>query len=188
METSKSLFQLSLIFLSMNTIFSKTKINDLLILPVNSTKCAMLAKTCKIPLLIQNGIDIANLTYNQSTEEYFHIIRIEQCIENCNSSNATLNYTLNYILLNSIIVGKGSFSLKFKDDNSIIEHQVIVTSPERIVDKIHQAYIIIFQTVISVFMGLLIDMNTILKIIKIPTPVLIGVSLQYLGMPLVSLK
>ena len=66
-----------------------------------------------------------------------------------------------------------------------LKHEIIISSPQRLLDKIHMVYVIIFQTIVSIFMGLLIDVTTIVKIIKMPLPVVIGFVSQYILMPLV---
>jgi hypothetical protein len=68
-----------------------------------------------------------------------------------------------------------------------LKHDIIISSPQRILDKIHMIYVIIFQTIVSVFMGLLLDVKAIVKIIKMPIPVVIGFVSQYIFMPLVKL-
>jgi hypothetical protein len=67
-----------------------------------------------------------------------------------------------------------------------LKHDIIISSPQRILDKIHMIYVIIFQTIVSVFMGLLLDVKAIVKIIKMPIPVVIGFVSQYIFMPLVN--
>lgn len=67
-----------------------------------------------------------------------------------------------------------------------LKHDIIISSPQRILDKIHMIYVIIFQTIVSVFMGLLLDVKAIVKIIKMPIPVVIGFVSQYIFMPLLA--
>lgn len=69
-----------------------------------------------------------------------------------------------------------------------LEHRVIVTRPDRFIDTFQVVYIVIFSILISVIMGILLDVSTLIKIIKMPIPVLIGFISQYLVMPLVSFQ
>jgi hypothetical protein len=68
----------------------------------------------------------------------------------------------------------------------VLYHKVIISSPDRIIDKIQMIYVIFFSIVIAIIMGILIDLVTLFKIIKMPIAVLIGFIAQYLFMPLVS--
>ena len=43
-----------------------------------------------------------------------------------------------------------------------------------LIDIIHQVYIFIFSALIATIMGILLDVETIFKIVKIPIPVFIG--------------
>ena len=161
-------------------------INDLIVIPINSTRCPMYGKTCKIPVYFQNDVDII---FQSSDVRFFKYLKIEACNKTeykiWTFNMALSDYTLKCILIDSIIVGKGYILMKFGND-SLISHDVIITSPERIIDFVHQYFIIVFQTIISIFMGVLLDVETIIKIIKMPIPVLIGFITQYLGMPLVG--
>jgi hypothetical protein len=68
-----------------------------------------------------------------------------------------------------------------------LEHRVIVTRPERFIDTFQVIYIVVFSILISVIMGILLDVDTLVKIIKMPFPVFIGFISQYLFMPLVNI-
>ena len=154
---------------------------DSVMLKTNMTRCPMFSKFCKIPFCLKNNV---NYTLNVS-EEYFKFLKIEPCIteEEC-LQNQGLNCTLQNILIDPIIVGKGTIVIK-NQENIIQNYSVIVTSPQRKIDIFFQYYVIFFQAIISIFMGLLLDVKTLLKIIKMPIPVLIGILTQYVGMPLV---
>ena len=64
-------------------------------------------------------------------------------------------------------------------------HMVVVARPERFIDHILLVYVVFFSCVMSIIMGILLDIKTLLKIIQMPVPVLIGFCSQYLCMPLV---
>jgi hypothetical protein len=68
----------------------------------------------------------------------------------------------------------------------VIRHKVVITSPDRLIDTIQMIYVVFFSVVIAVIMGILIDLDTLIKIIKMPVAVIIGFVSQYLFMPLVS--
>lgn len=72
-------------------------------------------------------------------------------------------------------------SIRFK-----INHRIVITRPERFIDTFQMGYIVVFSILISVIMGILLDLNTLIKIIKMPFAVLIGFISQYFFMPMVS--
>ena len=69
---------------------------------------------------------------------------------------------------------------------STVRHKLVVTSPDRLIDTIQIVYVLFFSIVIAIVMGILIDLETLVKIIKMPVAVMIGFISQYLFMPLVS--
>ena len=158
--------------------------NVSIIFPNAPTQCPMYSKTCRILIYMQNETKIFS---NNSQENHFKFLGVEECQseDKCNES-IIMDLTPFFILIDAIIVGKENISIK-QGNNTINTHAVIITSPQRVIDLVHQFYIIIFQTIISAFMGLLLDVKTIVKIIKMPIPVLVGISTQYLGMPLVNI-
>ena len=134
--------------------------------------------------------------------KYFTFTKIETCDDrnieyllqnDCLLNNSTIDleekeyeYKRIFIIIKSIVVGKGRIGLEYNKTKDSVEFNVIITQPQRLIDMIHRLFIIVFQTLISTSMGLLIDVNTILKIIKMPKPVLIGFMTQYTCMPLVN--
>ena len=162
-------------------------INELVIIPKISTSCPMYGKSCEIPVYFQKDVEII---FQTSDNRFFKFLKIETCNktddlqDKFSNSSTSFAYTLKCILIDSIIVGKGSILIKY-DNDSMISHDVIIISPQRTIDFVQQYFIIVFQTIISIFMGVLLDLETIVKIIKMPIPVLIGFVCQYLGMPIV---
>ena len=65
-------------------------------------------------------------------------------------------------------------------------HTIVIARPERFIDHILLGYVVFFSVVMSIIMGILLDIKTLLKIIQMPIPVLIGFCSQYLCMPLVG--
>lgn len=75
-------------------------------------------------------------------------------------------------------------SFEFK--TNYLFHTIIVTTPERLVDKIQLVYVVFFSCVMSIIMGILLDTDSLIKIIKMPIAVIIGFLSQYVLMPLLS--
>jgi hypothetical protein len=121
------------------------------------------------------------------------IVGKTQIFLNYNFSNDnTHDSNNNNMIINGNFVTSEEDNYETANESSIVlttsyylKHDIIISSPQRLLDKIHMIYVIIFQTIVSVFMGLLLDVQAIIKIIKMPVPVLVGFVSQYLFMPLV---
>lgn len=72
------------------------------------------------------------------------------------------------------------------ESNRTVRHKFVISSPDRFIDTIQMAYVLFFSITIALIMGILIELETLIKIIKVPWSVLIGFVSQYLFMPLVS--
>ncbi len=148
------------------------KLNDFIV-NVNGTRYFSFIKL--------ESCDDENLEYLTEAECYVHSKNITHIL-------GDEEYKTFFIIIQSIVVGRGRISLENKKTNVTIENIIIITQPERIIDTIHRIFIIVFGTIIATSMGLLLDVETILKIIKMPKPVLIGFLTQYTCMPLVNCK
>ena len=115
--------------------------------------------------------------------------------QKCETSNADNNtcvlpdefkadYSL-YVI--KIIPGHfGAANIIFSKENKQVKHLVVITEPRRIIDLIFDVYIWVFQVVVSILMGCLLDWEILLNILKIPYPVLIGLCSQFILMPLLA--
>ena len=63
---------------------------------------------------------------------------------------------------------------------------VIVTSPRRIIDSVFDIYVWLLSIGLS-FMGVIVDREAFLKIIKMPKTIAIGFACQYLLIPIVNI-
>jgi hypothetical protein len=161
--------------------------------------CSMYANNfCKIPLLIREDIDLREikLASDQQSAKFYQLIKIEECdhdrilIDECRNEtfslvekNLTAHYKRAYIFVNAILVGRGFLFFNYSDIH--VRYPIVVSGPDRFIDRFQKVYVVIFQFVISLLMGLLIELKTVLKILKKPVPVLVGFFCQYLFMPLV---
>ncbi|CAF0971935.1 unnamed protein product [Adineta ricciae] len=79
----------------------------------------------------------------------------------------------------------------FYDDDSIASHSqvlnLLVSTPKRRIDTIFFITIPFMVTGISILMGILLDTNTILNILKKPVPLLVGFVAQYGLMPFLAM-
>ena len=178
-----------------STNLDNTKIKDL-----KTHRCPMLSRFCKFEISSSNKLNNTRLNFTDlivtvNGTKYFSFLKLEACGDqplhfltkkDCLDYTDDSNLSKIFIIIKSIVVGKGIIRVENKITKEIIDSSILITQPERLIDFIHRIFIIIFQTVISTSMGILIDVKTILKIIKLPKPVLIGFLTQYTCMPLVS--
>ena len=108
------------------------------------------------------------------------------------ADNAAVRLESILVVLDPKIVGKAHVDLKYTADradpksSSLFQLEVIVLRPNRFIDKFQDVYIIFFSVAIAICMGILLDPDALIKIIKMPVSVAIGFISQYLFMPLVS--
>jgi len=87
--------------------------------------------------------------------------------------------------LDANIIGKAKLEISVKENTQKYEQNVLIMQPMRLIDIIFTIYVWGFSLLISLLMGVMLDIHTLIKIIKIPIPVGIGLSCQYIIMPLV---
>jgi hypothetical protein len=166
--------------------------NDDIIFNSNKTSCAMYTDNCEVFLLVKNSIsDEINQDSLMSTNlRTFSIDSVElidttnvSIIQESSFENYTLdNYKIYLIKLKPGIVGFDYLVLI----KSNLSHYVVISEPRRVIDKIFDVYIKVFQVSISLLMGILLDMSALYKLAKIPIPIAVGFVSQYLIMPLIS--
>ena len=178
----------------------------------NLTYCQMYSRKCIVKVYIENK----NLAkYLRVVSDDKRIIRFKS-MESCGSANLTAKMKkdclatcnndsdikdisdLYLVYLKPKLVGvknlEFTFNLSNYTDNSNLNkstvytyiHKVIISSPERFIDTFQLAYIVFFSFIMAIIMGILLDVETLIKIIKIPIPVFIGFFSQYFFMPLVN--
>jgi hypothetical protein len=148
----------------------------------NTTNCKMFDTECLLPVHVNSVTLFNELRIDSSANfKYFKIIRIQ--INNHSTENQTW-FDANVVIA-PIIVGRDS--LLIKSDHIEYRHWVVIMSPDRFVDKVYYVYMFVFQILMSVLMGILLTPAIMLKIIKTPLPVFVGITAQYMFMPLVSI-
>lgn len=162
------------------------------------TKCPMFTPFCLIPFGIKKNLNPNELLINDGKTRYYNYQGMEFCDnqttlseEDCTLEKFNLTHDtaeilrLGYFYIRSKLVAKVNLTIIDLKSNETYVHPIYIVQPNRVLDKVHQVYIIIFQNIISMIMGLLIDVKSLVKIVKMPIPVLVGFFSQYLCMPLV---
>jgi hypothetical protein len=182
------LFLLNLILLSLNEAKTSETIssaNEPFIFNSTTSQFQMNTRAAKIPIFIKRNFDLSGAFLNSSSSKFIMATSIEY-------EKSAVNYTvpngyaLGFINLDANLVGKDVVEVVYfqyvKNQFDQLEllkivsnHTVIVTTPSTTLDIILQVYGISFGIVVSLFMGILLDLNTILKIVKMPIPVVVGI-------------
>ena len=171
-----------------------------------SLMCPMYSTKCVIEISAQKLNDVPVglwLHVSSNNTRSLSIKWIEYCRDKrpkrYKCANFRQNGTDNTVRLESIlvvldpkIVGKAHVNFKYSSDkadekSTLFQLEVIVLRPNRFIDKFQDVYIIFFSVAIAICMGILLDPDALIKIIKMPVSVAIGFISQYLFMPLVSL-
>jgi hypothetical protein len=168
------------------------------------TKCQMLKESCDIVLLIRSDLNTYDLVLESNAIDVFVYKSIEPCTAGSNLVQCSrqlnvsdfkdapvhFNYTLAVAKIKSVVIGNGSLLFYTKDDltrsRELFRHNVLVASPRRPIDWALDVYGFLFGTIISLLMGILVDRDALVKLVKMPKPVAIGFVCQYIIMPLVS--
>ena len=195
----KSVFVTGLLVYSLAFFVSGSEFDSLsgIFRIANRTECKMYQKHCFIKITSKNLINFANMKPEKS--KIFEYRSIKKCSINDTKVKECSKFR-NYISLNGILylldikpklVGRAILELEYWVDNSSIAfkkvHNVVIKSPKRFIDIFQIFYISIVSALVSVIMGVLLDMESLIQIIKMPITVLIGFVAQYLFMPLVNL-
>lgn len=165
--------------------------------------CTMYSKKCYLEMYMWRNVSLDGFSVECTNSKIIRPGWIDLCKnrinlkkKNCstlsnNNNDDDKNYVLVFFNLYPKIVGKSECVIRQHLDSSnetLFVGNVIVTRPDRFIDKIQDIYIIFFSVVIAICMGVLLDPKTLLNILRIPISVAIGFIAQYLFMPLVTEK
>lgn len=162
----------------------------------NRTECKMYQKNCFIKITSNNFINFANMKPDKS--KIFEYKSIKKCsindtkVKECSKFRnfISINRMLYLLDIKPKLVGRAFLELEYWIDNSSIAvkkvHSVVIKSPKRFIDVFQILYISVVSVLVSVIMGVLLDLQSLIQIIKMPITVLIGFFAQYLFMPLVN--
>ncbi len=151
--------------------------------------CNMYTTDCYHPIHISNSSSITDMRLTTTDDQIFKILSVQACEKHKHSVCMYPKNTANVYLIHidALLIGKASVELSCVSSNcSTDSRNVIIKAPERLIDKFLQVYIVCFSMSVSLLMGIMLDLQVIKRIIKIPIPVLIGFCSQYIFMPLLS--
>lgn len=157
--------------------------------------CRMYRDECQFNFLIFKKLPVAEMSISSSDTRIFTYKSIEYCLEDCsldefdylNDSRLLDTHALFRVRIEPGLIGGADLVFKRNNvtDNVLAAYELVVNQPKRVVDRIFDVWIWIFGTLVSLLMGVLIDRESLLKIIKMPKAVILGFCCQYMFMPLV---
>ena len=166
----------------------------------NETKiCQMFNDLCYVSFIVQNQIQMQDLNVQIENQEQALVDRIIPCnnhnqsIENehsileCNKTIKSDSHDVYLVKISPQLIGYTNLIISLKNENKsyLAKIYLVVKDGQRLIDKIFLGYVWTGSIVIVFIMGLLLDKETLKKVITMPTPVIIGFFCQYLIMPLV---
>lgn len=175
-----------------------TNTNNSIILGKRDNKknpCRMFQPDCTYYALISRLIPQEQLYIFSSDEEIFTFKSIDKCDSNCslepfesfNLTRPNITHIMYKITIKPGLIGGASLIFFRNSTNDQFSWEIIINQPKRIVDRIFDVWVWVFGSLVSALMGVLIDRESLLKIIKMPKAVIIGFSCQYVFMPLVKI-
>lgn len=164
-------------------------------------KCRMLGELCELYFFVDPILELKDLIGQSTDENVFQVDSVEPClfsnqIQTCLSNkqeNETIIEDRNVfrVKIRQNIIGQASVILQGQNSENANQtftfDNYVVTTPRRIIDKIFDVWVWIFQMCVSFLMGVLIDRHSIVKIIKMPKAIFVGFFCQYLIMPMVNI-
>lgn len=180
---------------------NNTKSNEFVKIKIDKVPKCNMFKICNLDVGIKNEISFDELIVNTSDSSVLLYKSIEVCsAKNCPAmisefiyeTDKTLltNYTIYQVKYEAIMIGKANlqFSTKNKRQEILESYEIIVIKPARVIDIIFDIWIYTFGLLIALLMGVLLDKDSLLKIIKMPKAIIIGFCCQYITMPLVRIS
>ena len=167
--------------------------------PYKMKTCNMYNNLCFFTLMVEKNLIVKNLNAEMEDSSRAIVEKIIRCEDlnktainldynlECNRINTSDSHYIYLIQVNPILIGYTSLSISALSENKsfFAKQYLVVKEPQRLIDKILLIYILMMAVMISLLMGLLLDLESLKKLIKIPIPVAIGFACQYLIMPLV---
>jgi predicted Na+-dependent transporter len=85
---------------------------------------------------------------------------------------------------NSCSNGRDKFNILSSHNRSL---NILITQPKRVIDKLFHIFLPFLVIFISIQMGILLDTNILMDLVKRPKPVIIGFVSQYGIMPFLAM-
>jgi hypothetical protein len=159
-------------------------------------KCRMHVVHCETSVLVRKRIDITTLEFESTDPTIFQVKWLEVCNNTalCSYEHFDINETIfnenKYIYyrieIDSGLIGGAEILVKQKSTSEeLARSKYVVVEPKRIIDIIFDVWLYAFGVFISLLMGVLLNRDSLLKIIKMPKAIAIGFCCQYMMMPVV---
>jgi hypothetical protein len=164
--------------------------------PPKKSECRMFRSECTVNVLISKKLPISQLSINSSDWEIFTYQSIDNCETDCslepfaylNKTNLLDTHVFYKVKIVPGLIGAANITFtRNTTGQDLGYYELVVNQPKRIVDRIFDVWIWVFGTLVSSLMGVLIDRESLLKIIRMPKAVAGGFCCQYIFMPLVIL-
>ena len=148
-----------------------SKQNELVLFKENQTQCSMYSNKCFLKVLAK---DLDSNSIKSENEKLFTVISVTKCENNSqlcpdydyfNLTSDTEEYSIYVIKLDPISFGPAN--LTFFNLTNRIDHLVIMTEPKRWIDKHFDLAISIFQIIISLITGCLLDWKTLKQLVVV---------------------
>ena len=154
-------------------------------------KCPMYSKHCFLNVLLASSVNSSDLqTTTSGSDRIFKYLGIGLCKDTekyrCPNQqsfekaldNRTLDgdYQVYSVHLYPGLFGQANLTLVWRNQehNVSLSAIILVTQPRRWIDHLFDISVYVFQTIISMIMGILIDVETLLKIKTLYKPVSLG--------------
>lgn len=196
------------------TAVSKFKIEPItvdskILFKENFLRCPMYSEKCELFTIIKNDIPVEDLEIKSENKVTFSIKSLEPCgganlLPNqtfaCPSVTEFFNsttlpeldhsdYSVYKVTYKSEIIGKSYMQFFLKESNDkytqVAAFPIIITQAYRLIDHLFNIMAWTFGVITALIMGILVEKESLMKILKYPVAILIGFSCQYICMPLV---
>ncbi|CAF0933362.1 unnamed protein product [Brachionus calyciflorus] len=164
----------------------------------NKTECQMYQRNCFVKITSKYLIRYVNMIPSKSKLFEFNQKSFKKCSLNqtlskeCSKlkNHIPLNKELYLLNIKPKLVGRAYLDIEYLiDDNYsrvIKRHIIVIKSPKRFIDVFQIFYISFVSFLVAIIMGILLDTESLIQIIKMPIPVIVGFLSQYLLMPLLT--
>ena len=173
---------------------------DFLLLSNQLPSCYVTDKKCILNFLVKISVDFSNFEVKSSNEniikvKYFELCKNFERHEICKEvkefigdSDQIKIYTIH---LKPANIGNSSLFLTFNLRNKtfsqtyFLNHSILIIQPESLEDILFNYNSLILQILSSLLLGISMDVELIKKNIRLPKPYMIGLTFQFIIMPLV---
>lgn len=150
--------------------------------------CFMMSDNCKLNIISREYLLVDDFKIENNFTHLYLIKSIEfsngSKSQLFNNSNESTFYTYS-IWIDPLLIGRANVIVNIDKYNHTSKIELVIQHPSRVIDTVFNVYGFIFMVLMSLIMGILLDPKVLVKIIKVPYAVTIGIVCQYGCMPLV---